>query len=76
MDIERNIKPSKQIGRGRVERFPFSDMQVGDSLALHSQAQLKSARNAAYLYRKKHEATGWDYGSVKQGEGGRLWRIS
>ncbi len=74
MKIDSNIEPSPLIGRGKNPRWPFDEMEIGDSVAVTSAKDLKAIRNAAYLYRLKHE--GFDYGSVKEGEGGRLWRIS
>ena len=71
--IEKNIALDINVGRGRVSRYPLRQMQVGDSFAVDDEKQLKAARNAAYLYRKKN--FGWDYGSVKHKDGsGRIWR--
>lgn len=71
--IEKNIPVDDMAGRGRKKRWPFDSMDVGDSIPVDDEKQLKAARNAAYLYRKRHPE--WDYETVKYKDGsGRLWR--
>ena len=73
VEIEKNIDMPGIVGRGKVPRYPFDDMAIGDSFAVDDEKGLKAARNAAYLFRKKNPD--WDYGSVKYKDGsGRLWR--
>ena len=73
--IEKGVPVADTLGRGKTSKYPFGDMGIGDSFALVDEAQVKGARNAAYLYKRKHK--GWDYGATKYKDGsGRLWRVA
>ncbi len=73
--IEKDIPMSDSLGRGKISKWPFPDMDVGDSFAINDENQLKRARNAAYLF--KTRTKGWDYGATKYKDGsGRLWRVA
>ena len=71
--IDSDVPVPKNIGRNRGSRFPFTNMRVGDSIALDNEKELVSARNAAYNHRKKNQD--WNYATIKYPDGsGRLWR--
>ena len=78
--IEKDVPFAGTLGRGKVPKYPFADMEVGDSIALVDERQLKSARNAAFLFKQSRENFGpghWDYGATKYKDGsGRLWRTA
>ncbi len=75
VQIEKNV-PLPGSGAGRPSKYPFADMEVGDSFLVAegpSSGHLGyNARNAAKNFGVRH---GMKF-SVKQTEGGvRIWRI-
>lgn len=74
-NIERDVPIPTSIGRGaRESKYPFAQMEVGDSFAVLDEKQLQSARNAAYQYKTKNPD--FNYGAMAtRPSGGRLWRI-
>ena len=78
IQIEKDVPMADVLGRGKESKYPFSDMEVGDSIALSDEKQLKSARNAAHRFKQSQtQHLQWDYGATKYKDGsGRLWRIS
>jgi len=56
-------------------RYPFSDMEPGDSIFFPSAKNALSARVAAVRYAQKHNP-GWVFTLRKINGGWRLWRAS
>ena len=77
--IQKGVPIPTAVGRGaRESKYPFADMEIGDSFAVHDAKQLQSARNAAYQYKRKNPD--FNYGAMSNPTGtgqpgGRLWRI-
>jgi len=68
------IDPDVPIPQGRT-RYPFKDMEVGDSIFFDTLPKGTSARVSAAQFIQKHEPT-WKF-SLKQVSGGwRLWRTA
>lgn len=69
--IDKNITPPKGIGK--IGRFPFREMKVGDSFAVPKDEKPNNVRSLASLMGNKMNARF----SVRQYKGGyRCWRIS
>lgn len=58
--------------RGRPNKYPFPDMDVGDSFAVPLD-EVSSVRNAAYAWAFRHD---WKLAVRKTDEGARCWRIA
>lgn len=56
-------------------KYPFADMQVGDSILFKDERQATSARVAAVRYAQRHEPD-CTYTLRKVEDGWRLWRVS
>lgn len=69
MKIEKGEKVPK------VQRYPFAEMDVGDSLFFEELTQAESAQNAGHAYGKKH-GNGFKMTRRKMDNGYRLWRIA
>lgn len=68
LQIDRNI----EIPEGR-SRYPFADMEVGDSIFFPDERKASSARVAAVRYASRYHPT-WVF-TLRRVEGGwRLWR--
>lgn len=65
--IERNIP----IHRHRHTKFPFAEMEIGDSFLLPD-ATSTNAATPAYKWAK---ANGWKFTARKLEKGVRVWRI-
>ncbi len=68
--ISADVEPPP-AGRSHNEKFPLSQMNVGDSIELNSSEYLR-ARNASYQFSYRH---GWKFTARKTETGGRIWRI-
>jgi hypothetical protein len=56
-------------------KYPFEDMEVGDSILFKEERQANSARIAAVRFAERHHPD-WTY-TLRKVEGGwRLWRVS
>ena len=71
MNIETNVPLPG--GTDPRERYPFPEMQVGDSFMILEGTWIKNLRSAAYMYSRRHP--GIRFTCRKHGEGWRLWRI-
>ena len=71
--IDKNV-PMPPAKRKRNDRFPFADMQIGDSFAFEGSSTGAIAQ-AVYVAAKAHfGATG--YVSIRQmGKESRVWRV-
>jgi len=72
--IDTNIPlPKSKRGGGSIRKWPFDEMEIGESFAVPTEVLFKRARSAASLYKKK-VGSGWNYAARAQGAGGRIWR--
>jgi len=72
MKIDSGIKLMKDEGRGRPNKYPFGEMEVGDSFPVPEGDGFRS-RCAASAYGKRYSMKF----SVRKYEGGyRCWRVS
>ena len=69
--IRKGVPPPP--GRGYAHKYPFANMQVGDSFTLE-EAQVERVRRAAYTYSSRNRGV---Y-RVRKGEDGlwAYWRLS
>lgn len=82
MQIEKNIPlpPRAYDKAGRNTRYPFPDMEIGDSFILKLSADPKKARakrvsiSGLMLYHARKR--GAKYASRRLADGLRVWRIS
>lgn len=72
MKLEKNIPLPG--GVDPRERYPFPDMDVGDSYLVVDATMIKNLRSAAYMYSRRHPGT--RFTCRRYGEGWRLWRIA
>lgn len=73
MLIEKNIPVPEQSGRGRRAKYPFSKMEVGDSVFFPGENSSSRCSIAAHAYGHR---VGWKF-SVRTMDGGvRIWRIT
>ena len=69
MEIEKGLRIPK------VKRYPFADMEVGDSMLFDELSEVESAQNAGYSYSKTHDNR-FKMTRRKMDNGYRLWRIA
>lgn len=69
MQIDRNIA----VPENRA-RYPFADMEEGDSILFESQRRALSARVAAVRFCQRYHPQ-WTFSVRKVQNGWRLWRI-
>lgn len=68
--IEKNV-PMPNGLRTRGSRYPFPQMEVGDSF--FAQGSRGTIASAAHTYGKKH---GFRFSSRTEGDGVRVWRVA
>lgn len=56
------------------ERYPFSQMAVGESFMVLDPTWIKNIRSAAYMHSRRHP--GVKFTVRKYGEGWRIWRTA
>ena len=56
-------------------RYPFRDMEAGDSILFEDRAKALSARVSAIRFAKLH-TDGWVFSLRKVDNGWRLWRMA
>lgn len=54
-------------------KYPFDDMQVGDSFLITEAGMVKNARSAAWMYSRRH---GMKFSCRKVDGGWRVWRTA
>lgn len=70
--IEKGVDVTKAAGRGRPWKYPFLEMEIGDSFFVPADLAEKvraAATSAGRRYGKK-------YVTRKEGNGRRVWRIA
>ena len=56
-------------------KYPFREMEPGDSILFKSQSKANSARVSALRFVRTHEPT-WVFRLRRVSEGWRLWRVA
>ena len=54
-------------------RYPFADMEVGDSFLIRDESLVKNARSAAWMFGQRHGAR---FSCRRVAEGWRVWRTA
>lgn len=78
--IEKDV-PLRESRGGRRFKYPFPDLEVGDSFFVPLPAGKKLGRHqadmasVAILYRRKR-GNGWDYTTRQEKGGVRIWRTA
>ena len=70
--IEKNIPIPSPAGRGRAKRFPFDEMEVGDSFF----ASGVSRTTMSSKFAEYHKHTSKRFTARSQEGGARYWRIA
>lgn len=68
--IEKNVPLVQKSGAGRKPKYPFRQMEVGDSFVVRG-GNLKTMRTTARIAGLK---LGWTFKSQEQEGGVRVWR--
>jgi len=73
MKIDKNVPiPESQSGPGRPRKYPFPDMEVGDSFYAEGKKEAEKADVASKKYGTKY---GCRFTCRRDEGGGRIWRI-
>ncbi len=68
--IEKNVPLTPTPTR---TKYPFSEMEVGDSFHISTKRQFYAAVASSANYAKSHS---WcKFASRREGDGGRIWRV-
>ena len=70
--IEKNIPIPEACGGAITRKYPFNEMEVGDSIFIEGRKGSYTPGNAAHNYGKNH---GKKFTSRKENDGFRIWRI-
>lgn len=74
-EIEGNVLIPASRGRSTVHRFPFAQMEVGQSFALPNDKMRNAAARAANTFAKNN--AGFKFITRSMGDGSfRLWRVA
>lgn len=68
-EIEKGVPVPEQTGRGRSLKYPFPDMEIGDSILTETRSAFHAASNWA-----SRQKNGWKFISKKVEGGFRIWR--
>lgn len=60
-------------GRSGVQKYPFHEMQAGDSFLLPREGNINAARRSATAYGARHNKV---FTARKTPDGLRIWRVS
>lgn len=78
-EIQKNvpIPAATRVGRSK---YPFKDMEIGDSISVEDSEEFQRIRRSAYAYSRSHEGVSFasragHWNGQKVGHGGTLWRV-
>jgi hypothetical protein len=79
MEIRKDLAIPERTGVGAARKYPFGDMQVGDSLSISDSDKFERARRAATVFAKRNNMLftsrkGYENGE-HTGQGGTIWRV-
>ena len=69
--IEKNIPLPER--KSREIKYPFADMQVGDSF--YAEKGWQTVYNASTYFRKTRKLLNWKFRCAPEGDGCRIWRV-
>lgn len=69
--IEKGIKPPNTTV---TSKYPFAEMNVGDSFVVDTATERQNTYSAAIYYGRKHN--GFKISSAKEGNKYRIWRVA
>lgn len=69
-----NYSPAVDSPLSQKTRYPFSRMEVGDSILIDEFRVAQSARVSAINFIKRHDLA-WKFGIRKMGNGWRIFRF-
>lgn len=72
MKIEKGVPIPDKVPTGRGRKYPWEEMEVGDSLFFDNKTEYEQARSASGAYARNHEVK---FTSRMTLEGYRIWRI-
>lgn len=73
LPIDKGIPMPNRPGVGGVRKYPFYDMEIGDSFGLTCK---EDARRAVACAASNNKRTGFKFSIQKHGTGWRCWRIA
>lgn len=74
MEIDKDVPiPDNMTGRKTV--YPFREMEAGDSLYFEDIQKRNTVLSSAIGFSKRNKKGKWKYGTAKEGDGFRIWRI-
>jgi hypothetical protein len=79
MEIRQDVPIPERTGVGAARKYPFGDMEVGDSLSFGDSKKFEKARRAATVFAKRNQVLftsrkGYENGELT-GQGGTIWRV-
>ena len=73
IQIEKNIPVNKFLKRSRNHKYPFRELELGDSFYVAlSEQEINVLRVLAWRFAK---ATGWKFVTKRVDSGVRVWRV-
>ncbi len=75
MKIEQNIPMPRRTGGPSGVKYPFREMQIGDSFLVATTDERGRAKAAIYYYTHSPDGKGRRFSSRKVSGGYRIWRI-
>lgn len=69
--IEKGV-PVPPLCVERISKYPFKEMEIGDSFEVNEKIEFSRARNSASVYNAK---SGRKFVTRKTENGGRIWRV-
>ena len=79
MEIKNGVPIPEIKRKARASKYPFSQMEVGDSLSVEGDERFAQARRAANLWGKRHDVVFTTRKGYLDGQpsdsGGTIWRV-
>jgi hypothetical protein len=72
MKVEKDVPMPDHIKRGARSRYPFRDMEVGDSVFIEGEGTNGNAYSAAQMHGR---GAGKRFRGRQEGNGLRIWRV-
>ena len=74
MSNEAKIEKNVPVPKTRGSKYPFAQMEVGDSFYEPSR-QTTHLVSASYTFRRRHNLLDWKFVARKENYGARIWRV-
>lgn len=77
MEIEKNVPMRTIQKRGRPPKYPFSQMEIGDSIVVPGKSSLTNECKAYNAAQQCARRMGWKFSARQEvpGETVRIWRV-